>query len=70
MDVDGGVTVTVYQRRRGRITKADYATVDDKGTLTLTKLTSSMSVTYKAEHHNKDGNLIKSSTKKLCVVRK
>ncbi|KAL2088178.1 hypothetical protein ACEWY4_017006 [Coilia grayii] len=57
----------VYQRRRTTITGG---VVDDNGSLLLNNLTSAMSGTYKAEHHDREGTLVKTITKKLCVIPK
>ncbi|KAL2088179.1 hypothetical protein ACEWY4_017007 [Coilia grayii] len=59
--------IVVYQRRRTKITGG---VVDDNGSLLLNNLTSAMSGTYKAEHHDREGTLIKTITEKLCVIPK
>ncbi|XP_076159487.1 uncharacterized protein LOC143142468 isoform X2 [Alosa pseudoharengus] len=58
----------IYKRRRGIVNPS--ADVDMQGSLTLTNISKSMACTYKAEHHGKDGRLIKEHYKKLCVFSK
>ncbi|XP_062383275.1 uncharacterized protein LOC134070829 isoform X2 [Sardina pilchardus] len=55
----------IYQRRRGKVDPA--AIVDVQGSLTLTNISKSMACTYKAEHHNKNGKLIKVHSESICV---
>ncbi|XP_076159493.1 uncharacterized protein LOC143142472 [Alosa pseudoharengus] len=55
----------IYKRRKGKIEPT--ADVDMQGSLTLTDISKSMACTYKAEHHNKDGRLIKEHYRRLCV---
>ncbi|XP_063068032.1 uncharacterized protein LOC134459616 [Engraulis encrasicolus] len=62
------LSIPVYQRRKEHVT--GDGSVNDDGDLLLGNLTSSMSGTYRAEHHGRDGRLIKAITKELCVVAK
>ncbi|XP_062383269.1 T-cell surface antigen CD2-like [Sardina pilchardus] len=55
----------IYKRRRGKVDPA--ANVDDLGSLTLTNISKSMACTYKAEHHDRDGRLLKEYSESLCV---
>ncbi|XP_041937603.1 uncharacterized protein LOC121699061 [Alosa sapidissima] len=55
----------IYKRRRGKIYPA--ACVDMRGSFTLTNISKSMACTYKAEHHDKNGRVIKTLSARLCV---
>ncbi|XP_062383650.1 hepatic and glial cell adhesion molecule-like isoform X2 [Sardina pilchardus] len=56
----------IYQRTNDTVQTS--VNVDEKGSLSLTKLNSSMSCTYKAEHHDSHRKLIKATTETLCVL--
>lgn len=57
----------IYQRTKE---KQSTHSVDDRGSLSLKNLKSSMSGTYKVEHRDSKGNLIDTKTERLCVLRK
>ncbi|XP_062383271.1 uncharacterized protein LOC134070828 isoform X2 [Sardina pilchardus] len=57
----------IYQRRKGKVDPA--ANVDDQGSLTLTNISKSMTCTYKAEHHDRDGKALKTHSESLCVFQ-
>ena len=59
----------IYERKRGKESTFP-ANVNNNGSLILTNLIPSMSCTYKAEHHDKVGKLMKKVTERLCVLRK
>ncbi|XP_076159489.1 uncharacterized protein LOC143142470 isoform X2 [Alosa pseudoharengus] len=56
----------IYQRIKEKVQST--VNVDDKGSLSLANLNSSMSCTYKAEHHDIHGKLIATKTERLCVL--
>lgn len=59
----------VYNRKRnGKI--ATEANVDNKGSLTLTNISKSNACTYKAEHYDKMGKVVKIVKEMLCVFCK
>ncbi|XP_031414714.1 uncharacterized protein LOC116218214 isoform X2 [Clupea harengus] len=57
----------IYERKRGKESTFP-ANVNNNGSLILTNLIPSMSCTYKAEHHDKVGKLMKKVTERLCVL--
>ncbi|XP_048091014.1 uncharacterized protein LOC125288584 isoform X1 [Alosa alosa] len=58
----------IYQRMNETVRTT--LNVDDKGSLSLTNLNSSMSCTYKVEHRDIHGKLIVTKTETLCVLRR
>ncbi|KAL2088180.1 hypothetical protein ACEWY4_017008 [Coilia grayii] len=58
----------IYERRNGTIKGS--AEVDDRGSLSLTNLTTAMSCTYRAEHWSKSAMPLKKTTANVCVVPK